>query len=72
MCESMVTGRLAPLWPLLGILAQVILLGIIIFVSEKRRKTKEKAEDRSTTSRLALVEMLAIWYNYISIWKDIF
>ncbi|XP_014669403.1 PREDICTED: basigin-like [Priapulus caudatus] len=40
-----VKDRLAALWPFIGILAQVALLTIIVFVTERRRKLKEADDD---------------------------
>ena len=37
---------LGPLWPVIGILVEALLLFLIIFIAEKRKKNKEKGEIR--------------------------
>ena len=37
---------LGPLWPVIGILVEALLLFLIIFIAEKRKKDKEKGKIR--------------------------
>lgn len=39
-----VRDRLGPLWPVIGIIVEALVLFLIIFIAEKRKKDKEKAE----------------------------
>lgn len=39
-----VRDPLGPLWPVIGILVEALLLFLIIFIAEKRKKNKEKAD----------------------------
>ena len=39
-------GRLAPLWPLLGIVAEVLVLCVIIFFYERNRAQQKMEEER--------------------------
>lgn len=37
-----VIDRLGPLWPVIGIIVEALVLFLIIFIAEKRKKDKEK------------------------------
>ena len=37
-----VIDQLGPLWPVIGIIVEALVLFLIIFIAEKRKKDKEK------------------------------
>lgn len=39
-----IKDKMAPLWPAIGIVAQIVVLALIIVISEKRRKQDEVDE----------------------------
>ena len=41
-CFFFVIDRLGPLWPVIGIIVEALVLFLIIFIAEKRKKDKEK------------------------------
>lgn len=48
---NFVLGKLAALWPFLGIIAEVIVLVAVIFIYEKRRAKKEQEETEDTADQ---------------------
>lgn len=48
-----VKSQLGPLWPVIGIIAQLVILALVIFFCERRRKAREEEEEDDDGAQLS-------------------